>query len=152
MSMLPTPRAAVSGKMTSSTEPEVHRAFHCRPRRTELWRHLACMENLSKFRNVDFWDWRTDKHACTQYLALLVCTSEYRLAWLVLTAFAAQHLRPSGFCSCRSNYGLELSPGFIIISLIVYFMLQPIGWINTIVSLQHKIVQNCPAKSMNSQS
>ena len=35
----------------------------------------------------------------------------------------------------------------IIIITMVYFALQPVSWINTLVSLQYKIVQNCPAKS-----
>ena len=34
----------------------------------------------------------------------------------------------------------------------VYFVLQPISWINTIVSLQYRIVQNCRVKSIVSHN
>jgi len=34
----------------------------------------------------------------------------------------------------------------------VYFVLQPTRWINTVFSVQYKIVQNCPVKSVISHN
>ena len=39
-----------------------------------------------------------------------------------------------------------------IIIIMVYFVLQSVRWISTIVSLQYKIVQNCPEKSIVSHN